>query len=45
MADIKHTKNKKINGKRRKIAEMLHSDRKSGSANIFIMKPPKLHSE
>jgi len=33
MADIQHTKCKKINGKRRLIAEILHSNRKSGSAN------------
>ena len=32
MADI-HSINAKINGKRRQIAEILHSNRKSGSAN------------
>jgi len=33
MADNQHIKCKKINGKRRQIAEILHFNRKSGSAN------------
>ena len=33
MADIQHIKCKKINGKRYQIAKILHSYRKSGSAN------------
>jgi len=33
MEDIQHIKCKKINRKRRQIAEILHSNRKSGSAN------------
>jgi len=33
MADIQHIKCKKINGKRRQVAEILHSNGKSGSAN------------
>jgi len=33
MADIQHIKFKKIHGKRRQIAEILHSNRKLGPAN------------
>ena len=36
MADIQII-NAKINGKRRQIAEMLHSNRKSGSGNRMLV--------
>ena len=45
MADIQHIKCKKTNGKRCQIAEILHSNRKSGSANRTLVSKftPEVH--